>query len=195
MNQASEGAGLKPFANPDSDSDSISVWDNGSRIGILGGGQLARMMALAGILLLIGWTIYLRATARSLGAFGLILAAAFFGTLLIGAQAVPVSPIYTSHEIEYMANDSGAETIICLDTNYCYVKEILKKSPMKRVIVTNLVDMLPAWKRVAGFLFDKVPGGSYDKKAPEVFKFNKIWKRKTRSLLPWKNSPYKTKSY
>jgi hypothetical protein len=40
------------------------------------------MMALAGILLLIGWTIYLRATARSLGIFGLLLAAAFFGTLL-----------------------------------------------------------------------------------------------------------------
>ena len=40
------------------------------------------MMALVGIVLLIGWTIYLRATARSLGAFGLLLAAAFFGTLL-----------------------------------------------------------------------------------------------------------------
>jgi Family of unknown function (DUF6524) len=40
------------------------------------------LMALAGILLLIGWTIYLRATARSLGVFGLLLAAAFFGTLL-----------------------------------------------------------------------------------------------------------------
>jgi hypothetical protein len=40
------------------------------------------MMALAGILLLIGWTVYLRATARSLGAFGLLLAAAFFGTLV-----------------------------------------------------------------------------------------------------------------
>jgi hypothetical protein len=39
-------------------------------------------MALAGILLLIGWTIYLRATSSSLGVFGLILAAAFFGTLL-----------------------------------------------------------------------------------------------------------------
>ena len=39
-------------------------------------------MALVGILLLIGWTIYLRATARSLGAFGLLLAAVFFGTLL-----------------------------------------------------------------------------------------------------------------
>jgi len=39
-------------------------------------------MALVGILLLIGWTIYLRATSRSLGLFGLLLAAAFFGTLL-----------------------------------------------------------------------------------------------------------------
>jgi hypothetical protein len=40
------------------------------------------LMALAGILLLIGWTIYLRATARSLGIFGLLLAAAFFGAIL-----------------------------------------------------------------------------------------------------------------
>jgi hypothetical protein len=40
------------------------------------------LMALAGIVLLIGWTIYLRATARSLGIFGLLLAAAFFGTIL-----------------------------------------------------------------------------------------------------------------
>ena len=40
------------------------------------------LMALAGILVLIGWTIFLRATGRSLGAFGLILAAAFFGTIL-----------------------------------------------------------------------------------------------------------------
>ena len=40
------------------------------------------MIALVGIVLIIGWTIYLRATARSLGAFGLLLAAAFFGALL-----------------------------------------------------------------------------------------------------------------
>lgn len=40
------------------------------------------MLALVGILLLIGWTIYLRATGRSLGAFGLFLAAAFFGVLV-----------------------------------------------------------------------------------------------------------------
>jgi hypothetical protein len=39
-------------------------------------------MALAGVVLLIGWAIYLRATARSLGLIGLLLAAALFGTLL-----------------------------------------------------------------------------------------------------------------
>ena len=40
------------------------------------------LMVLLGIVLLIGWTIYLRATANSLGAFGLFLAVAFFGALL-----------------------------------------------------------------------------------------------------------------
>lgn len=36
----------------------------------------------AGIILLIGWTIYIRATLRSLGAWGLILTFALFGSLL-----------------------------------------------------------------------------------------------------------------
>jgi len=35
-----------------------------------------------GTVLLIGWVIYLRATFRSLGFFGLVLAAAFFGSFL-----------------------------------------------------------------------------------------------------------------
>ena len=44
--------------------------------------DLDPLMALAGVVLLIGWAIYLRATARSLGLIGLLLAAALFGTLL-----------------------------------------------------------------------------------------------------------------
>ena len=44
--------------------------------------SLTPMIALAGILLMIGWTILLRATFRSLGPFGLLLAAAFLGVLL-----------------------------------------------------------------------------------------------------------------
>jgi len=87
---------------------------------------------------------------------------AFLSIQKIGAVIVPVSPIYTSFEIEYMINDSGAETIICLDTNFGYVKEVLSKTELKRAIVTNLVDLLPIWKRYLGILFDKIPHGKVD---------------------------------
>ena len=40
------------------------------------------LMILVGVILLIGWTILLRASVRSLGPFGLLLAAAFFGVSL-----------------------------------------------------------------------------------------------------------------
>jgi len=44
--------------------------------------QPTPFIALTGVLLLVGWTIFLRATFKSLGAFGLLLAAAFMGVLL-----------------------------------------------------------------------------------------------------------------
>ncbi|MDD3448489.1 MAG: DUF6524 family protein [Gammaproteobacteria bacterium] len=44
--------------------------------------EFSVLKAFVGVVLLIGWTIYLRATVRSLGPFGLILAVAFFGTLI-----------------------------------------------------------------------------------------------------------------
>lgn len=88
---------------------------------------------------------------------------AFLGILEIGAVAVPVSPIYTPTEITYLINDSGAETIICQDTNFGYVKEIMPRTNLKRIIFTNLVDLLPFYKRAIGFLFDKVPRGKVGK--------------------------------
>ena len=87
---------------------------------------------------------------------------AFLGIQRVGAVIVPVSPIYTSHELEYMIQDSGAKTVICLDTNYGYVKEARKTVHLDHVIVTNLVDLLPAWKRSLGVLLDKIPSGKVD---------------------------------
>lgn len=52
------------------------------------------LIALAGVLLLIGWVIYVRASARSLGVIGALLALALFGTLvwaLIHYQVVSLS--------------------------------------------------------------------------------------------------------
>jgi len=40
------------------------------------------LVALAGVVLLIGWVMFIRATMRSLGIIGLILAVGFFGSIL-----------------------------------------------------------------------------------------------------------------
>ena len=98
---------------------------------------------------------------------------AFLGIQKLGAVIVPVSPIYTSHELEYMITDSGAETIICLDTNYCYVQEVMDSVDLKHIIVTNLVDLLPVWKRYLGVLLDKIPTGKVDS-SPYVHRFKSL---------------------
>jgi long-chain acyl-CoA synthetase len=99
----------------------------------------------------------------------------FFAIQKIGAIVIPVPPIYTSFEIEYMINDSGAETVICLDTNFGYVKEIFSKTCLKRAIVTNLIDLLPLWKRTVGFLFDKIPRGTVDRDK-NIYSFKNLLK-------------------
>lgn len=84
---------------------------------------------------------------------------AYLGIQKSGAVLVPVSPIYTSHEIKYMIRNSGARTIICTDTNFGYVEEIFKRAGLSHAIVTNLADLLPIWKRGLGILFDRIPKG------------------------------------
>jgi len=83
----------------------------------------------------------------------------YFGAQQIGAIPVPVSPIYTPYEIKYLLNDSGAETVLCQDTNFRYIQEVFPETCLKRTIVTNYVDLLPWYKRAMGALFDKVPDG------------------------------------
>ena len=50
--------------------------------GILEYKAITALKAFTGVVLLIGWVIFIRATVTSLGIIGLILAIAFFGTLL-----------------------------------------------------------------------------------------------------------------
>ena len=87
------------------------------------------------------------------------LVVAFLACQKIGAVAVLVSPIYTSHEIDYMIKDSGVKTVICHDTNFGYVQEIFAGSGLEHIIVTNILDMVSWPKRAIAFLFDKVPHG------------------------------------
>jgi long-chain acyl-CoA synthetase len=106
---------------------------------------------------------------------------AYFGIQEIGAIPVPVSPIFTPFEIEALVNDSGAETIICQDTNFRYVTEVFEKKRLKKAIVTNLTDLLPWWKRTLGRALGKVPKGIV-KRTGQVYFFNDLMKK--HSTLP-----------
>ena len=85
----------------------------------------------------------------------------WLGIQKIGAVCVPITPIYTPHDLKYIANDSDAETIICADTNFGYVTSILPETRLKRVIVSNVAELLPWWKRWFGLLFDVIPRGKF----------------------------------
>jgi long-chain acyl-CoA synthetase len=100
---------------------------------------------------------------------------AFLAAQKIGAVVVLVSPIYTSHELEYMIADSGAETIICHDTNFGYVQELLPKTNLKNVIVTNLLDLVSWPKRAIATLLDKVPRGKVQR-GPQIRTFRSLLK-------------------
>jgi long-chain acyl-CoA synthetase len=112
----------------------------------------------------------------------------------IGAITVPVSPIYTAIEIEYMMHDAGIETVICLDTNFVYVKEVMERAGIKRVIVTNLVDLVPWWKKMLGHMLDKIPMGKIEK-GKDIYFFNNIlkenWPKPPDVVIdPWKDLSY-----
>ena len=84
---------------------------------------------------------------------------AWLGIQKVGAVAVPITPIYTPHDVSYIANDSEIEAIICADTNFGYVTSILPETNIQKVIVTKMADLLPWWKRFFGFMFDIIPRG------------------------------------
>jgi long-chain acyl-CoA synthetase len=83
----------------------------------------------------------------------------WLGVQKTGAVAVPITPIYTPHDVKYIANDSEAEAIICADTNFGYVTGVLPETGLKKVIVSKMADLLPWWKRLFGYMFDVVPRG------------------------------------
>jgi long-chain acyl-CoA synthetase len=101
---------------------------------------------------------------------------AWLGVQKLGAVTVPITPIYTPHDIEYIANDSGAETIVCTHRNFGYVNAVLSKTKIKNIIVTNIIDILPFYKRAFGRLSDRVPHGRVTK-GKNIYFFKKFIKK------------------
>ncbi|TAH52831.1 MAG: long-chain fatty acid--CoA ligase [Chloroflexota bacterium] len=72
-------------------------------------------------------------------------AIAYFGTLKAGAVIAPVNPIYTPRELEFILQDSGAETIVALSQFYPKLQEVRSKTKLKNVIVANIKEYFPGF--------------------------------------------------
>jgi long-chain acyl-CoA synthetase len=73
---------------------------------------------------------------------------ALFGALRLGAVVVQNNPIYTERELGHQLGDAGVEVVVCLDLAYDRLKALRERTAIREVIVTSLLDELPAVRRV-----------------------------------------------
>jgi long-chain acyl-CoA synthetase len=72
---------------------------------------------------------------------------ALFATLRLGATVVQNNPLYTERELAHQLGDAGVEVVVCLDLVYQKVKALRGQTAIREVIVTSMLDELPAIKR------------------------------------------------
>jgi long-chain acyl-CoA synthetase len=108
----------------------------------------------------------------------------WLGIQRAGAQAVPITPIYTAHDLNYIANDSGARFVVCSDANYGYVQQAWDDTDLKKAVVMKLTDLLPWWKRLFGWAFDRVPKGKISKDEHTLSFRKMVYARNQKSRLP-----------
>jgi long-chain acyl-CoA synthetase len=73
---------------------------------------------------------------------------ALFGVLRLGGVVVQNNPLYTERELEHQLGDARVEVVVCLDVVYQRVKALRERLGIREVIVTSVLDELPAVKRL-----------------------------------------------
>ena len=82
---------------------------------------------------------------------------ALFGVLRAGLIAVNVNPLYTARELEHQLVDSGSKAIVIFENSAHILADVLKKTPVKHVITTQIGDFLSFPKSLlVNFVIKKV---------------------------------------
>lgn len=102
---------------------------------------------------------------------------AYYGALKIGAIVVQTNPLYVERELEHQLNDSDSETIVTLDMKALLPKvlAVKDKTPLKRIIVSNLKEYLPFPLNLLFPILKKKDLASYEKKEG-IYLFSDIMK-------------------
>ncbi|MDT8399105.1 MAG: AMP-binding protein [Pseudomonadales bacterium] len=89
------------------------------------------------------------------------------GALRAGLVVVNTNPVYSPRELEHQLADSGARALVVLANTAASAAQILSRTPVKYVIVTELADLHPPLKRL---LINFV--ARYVKKLVPAFRFS-----------------------
>ncbi|NOR89038.1 MAG: AMP-binding protein, partial [Anaerolineales bacterium] len=84
---------------------------------------------------------------------------AFYAILKAGGIVVATNPLYTAREIEHQMKDSGTEIMLVMSNFYSMIKEVQPKTPIKKLIVTNIKEYLPGMLRFLFTLTKEKKGG------------------------------------
>lgn len=83
---------------------------------------------------------------------------AYFAALKCGAAVTPISPVYTSHEVKFQLEDSGAKVLFCQDV--LYEKVVKAGVALEHVILTNVAEYLPTLKKLFAKKAETPRGGN-----------------------------------
>jgi long-chain acyl-CoA synthetase len=89
-----------------------------------------------------------------------------FGAWKLGAIVAPLNPTYTEHELEGPLRESGVETIVTLSRFYSRVKSVQKRTPLRRIISTNIKEYFPPVLRLLFTLLRETRDGDRITLAP-----------------------------
>src|SRR4030095_7102080 len=86
---------------------------------------------------------------------------AYFGILKAGGAVVAVNPTYPPDEVLTPVNDANIEIMFTLTRFYKTLTTVREKSKLKKIIVTNIKEALPAVTRVLFTLLKEKKGGDH----------------------------------
>lgn len=71
---------------------------------------------------------------------------AVFGAMKAGLTVINVNPLYTARELKHQLNDANADAILIVANFAHTLEEVIKETPVKHVIVTQLGDAFGGFK-------------------------------------------------
>jgi len=95
----------------------------------------------------------------------------------IGAIVAPLNPIYTEHELEGPLRDNGIETVVTLTRFYERVCKVRPRTPVKRVIATNIKEYFPGLLKFLFTLVREKKDGDRVAIAPSDFVFSELMRK------------------